>query len=157
MKRNDFFIAALLCLSVVATEAQAQDKPQPARPNLLVIMTDDQAAWALGSYGNSECRTPSMDRIAREGARFTNAFTVTPVCSPSRASFFTGRYGTEVRITDWINKPEADSGVGIPDIPTWPKLLQDNGYATALIGKWHLGDQPQFHPTKHGFSHFFRF
>jgi uncharacterized sulfatase len=127
-------------------------------PNVLVIMTDDQAQWALGCYGNAECRTPNMDRIAREGARFTNAFVVTPVCSPSRASFFTGRYGTELRITDWINKPEADTGVGLTtDVPTWPRVLQQRGYITALIGKWHLGEKPQFHPTKLGFSHFFGF
>ncbi len=122
-------------------------------------MTDDQARWALGCYGNRDCRTPNMDRIAAEGARFTNAFVVTPVCSPSRASFFTGRYGTELRITDWINKLEADTGVGLPtDVPTWPRVLQQRGgYVTALIGKWHLGEKTQFHPTQMGFTHFFGF
>jgi len=100
-----------------------------------------------------------MDRIAVEGAQFTNAFVVTPVCSPSRASFFTGRYGTELHITDWINKLEADTGVGLPtDVPTWPRVLQQQGgYVTALIGKWHLGEKTQFHPTKMGFTHFFGF
>jgi uncharacterized sulfatase len=98
-----------------------------------------------------------MDRLAAEGARFTNAFVTTPVCSPSRASFLTGRYGTQLGITDWINTPESKAGVGLPDVPTWPKVLQKNGYVTALVGKWHLGDQPRFHPTKHGFNHFFGF
>jgi uncharacterized sulfatase len=126
-------------------------------PNLITIVTDDQAIWTLGCYGNRECPTPNMDHLSREGARFTNAFVTTPVCSPSRASFLTGRYGTELGVTDWINKPEMEAGVGLPDVPTWPAVLQKNGYTTALIGKWHLGDKPQFHPTKHGFDHFFGF
>src|SRR3954468_21860710 len=115
-------VGSLLFVSLITAASAART------PNVLVIMTDDQARWALGCYGNSECRTPNMDRIARDGARFTNAFVVTPVCSPSRASFFTGRYGTELRITDWINKLEADSGIGIPDVTTWPILLQRGGY-----------------------------
>jgi uncharacterized sulfatase len=135
--------------------AAAPAAPAPAtRPNVILIMTDDQARWALGCYGNKECPTPHMDRIAAEGARFTNAFVATPVCSPSRAGFFTGRYGTELGITDWLNKNEMDSGLGLPDVPTWPGELRRAGYETALIGKWHLGDQPQFHPTKHGFTRF---
>src|SRR6185436_16616710 len=145
-------LAAVSCLLLLIASAHGA-----GQPNILVIMTDDQAHWALGCYGNSECRTPNMDRLARDGARFTNAFVVTPVCSPSRASFFTGRYGTELRITDWINKPEMRAGVGLPDVPTWPGVLKHNGYTTALIGKWHLGDQPPFHPTRHGFDHFFGF
>lgn len=147
-------LLSLFSLAIVR-EVRAAD----TRPNILVIMTDDQAQWALGCYGNRECLTPNMDRIAREGARFINAFVVTPVCSPSRASFLTGRYGTELHVTDWINKTEAEAGVGLPtDVPTWPRVLQQHGgYVTALIGKWHLGEKPQFHPTKMGFSHFFGF
>lgn len=128
------------------------------RLNIISIVTDDQAAWALGCYGNPEVRTPNLDRLAREGARFTNAFTVTPVCSPSRASFLTGRWGTEVGITDWIAPNEASAGVGLPaSIVTWPEVLKQHGYATGLFGKWHLGSQPQYHPTRHGFDHFVGF
>ena len=144
-------IAIFLIVFLTISPLRAQ------RPNVITIVTDDQAAWTLGCYGNRECPTPNMDRLARQGVRFTNAFVVTPVCSPSRASFLTGRYGTELGITDWINKPEMDAGVGLPDVPTWPGILKQNGYATALVGKWHLGDQPRFHPTKHGFDHFFGF
>jgi choline-sulfatase len=126
--------------------------------NVVSIVTDDQGAWALGCYGNKECRTPNMDRLAREGARFLNAFTPTPVCSPSRASMLCSRYGTQVGITDWIAPREAESGRGLPpSVPTWPKLLHEHGYRTALIGKWHLGAQPRFHPTKNGFDRFFGF
>jgi uncharacterized sulfatase len=128
------------------------------KPNLIVIVTDDQARWSVGAYGNKDSITPNMDRLAREGAQFMNAFVNTPVCSSSRASFLTGLNGTELGITDWININEGNAGVGLPaDATTWPQLLQQNGYTTALVGKWHLGHLPQFHPTKHGYSHFYGF
>ena len=150
MRRSNFLAALFVLASACVAHA--------ARPNLIYIMTDDQAQWAMSCYGNTDCPTPNMDRLAREGALFRNAFVVTPVCSPSRASFFTGRYGTELNITDWINKGEADAGIGLPDgIPTWPSVLQKAGYATGLIGKWHLGEQPRCHPTKHGFDYFMGF
>src|SRR4051812_21754957 len=107
--------------------ADAPPTPQ-TRPNVVFIVTDDQARWALGCYGNSECKTPNMDRIAASGVKFTNAFVVTPVCSPSRASLFSGRFGTELGITDWINDIENKVGVGLdPDVPTWPRTLQQAG------------------------------
>ncbi len=128
----------------------------PDGPNLITIVTDDQGRWAMGAYGNREIRTPSMDRIAREGAIFTNAIVATPVCSPSRATWLTGRYPTELGITDWISPDESRSGLGLKG-STWPKVLQRRGYRTALVGKWHLGMQPQFHPTKLGFDWFYGF
>lgn len=129
---------------------------QPARYNLVAIVTDDQAPWTLGCYGNAEAKTPNTDRLAKEGARFTNAFTVTPVCSPSRAAYLTGRHGIELGITDFIDSTEHAAGVGLPEnTPTWPKLLQKAGYTTALVGKWHLGGRPHQHPNACGFDHFF--
>jgi uncharacterized sulfatase len=148
--RPSAFICGFILLA--CAHAHAADA---RRPNLIVVMTDDQAHWSLGSWGNTDSRTPNMDRLAREGATFTNAFVNTPVCSPSRATFFTGRHGTQLGITDWINGVEADNGEGLPpESITWPEVLQKNGYRTSLVGKWHLGTQPQFHPTKHGFDHF---
>src|SRR5262249_33660851 len=118
----------------------------------------DQARWAVSAYGNKECPTPNIDRLARDGARFLNAFCPTPVCSPSRASYLTGRYGTQLGITDWIDPIEAGDGLGLPvEVATWPQVLQKQGYATAPMGKWHLGTKPQFHPTKRGFDHFYGF
>jgi uncharacterized sulfatase len=150
-----FLVAGCLGLMHPAA-AVAADKP--ARLNIISIVTDDQGRWGVGAYGNRECRTPHMDRLARDGALFLNAFVPTPVCSPSRATFLTGRYGTQVRITDWIAPIESDAGAGLPaDATTWIEVLHRHGYATALIGKWHLGTQPQFHPTRRGFDHFFGF
>jgi uncharacterized sulfatase len=149
---------AVLTLIARPLPAPLSAADPPERYNLISIVTDDQARWALGAYGNKECRTPNLDRLAQDGAKFLNAFVPTPVCSPSRASFLTGRYGTELGITDWIAPVESDAGMGLPaDAVTWPQVLQKHGYATALIGKWHLGTQPQFHPTKHGFDHFYGF
>ncbi len=146
----------LIVIAIVLALILLSEAAQPERYNLISIVTDDQAHWSVGAYGNREARTPNMDRLAREGARFINAFVATPVCSPSRASFLTGLYGTQVGITDYIAPSEAEAGVGLPpQQTTWPEVLQRHGYITALIGKWHLGSKPQFHPTRHGFHHFF--
>lgn len=130
--------------------------PAADRPSLIAIVADDQGRWAMGAYGNREIHTPHMDSIARDGALFTNAFTATPVCSPSRATYLTGLYPTELGITDYISPQEAEEGLGLA-APTWPQVLQQHGYATALAGKWHLGALPQFHPTRLGFDHFMGF
>lgn len=138
------------CHAAVASAAEED------RYNIISILTDDQARWSVGAYGNSEARTPHHDRLAGEGAKFLNAFVPTPVCSPSRVSFLTGLYGTQVGITDFLCRQEERAGLGLPDWAiTWPAVLQQHGYATALIGKWHLGTQPQYHPTRHGFDHFY--
>src|SRR5918995_3235700 len=110
MQRSSLILTALLLLGFCA-DGRAQEK----RPNIIAIVTDDQAMWSIGAYGNKESRTPNMDRLAREGARFTNAFVTTPVCSPSRAGFLTGRYATQVGITDYITPREAQDGVGLPE------------------------------------------
>ena len=127
------------------------------RPNIVFVYTDDQAPWALGISGNPQAKTPNMDRLFREGAYLVNSFTVTPVCSPSRASLMTSRYGTELGITDWINsKKEPDLGLD-PAVVTWPDVLAVAGYHNGLIGKWHLGDLDRYHPTNSGFHYFMGF
>ena len=100
-------------------------------PNIVFLYTDDQAAWTVGALGNSQSRTPNINRLYREGVGLTNAFTTTPVCSPSRASLMASRYGTELGITDYLNAREPDNGLD-PAVPTWPKILQRAGYATAF-------------------------
>lgn len=124
------------------------------RPNIVFILTDDQGAWTLGHAGNTQARTPNLDRMCRDGAYFANSFVTTPVCSPSRASLMTSRYSSEVGIEDYLpfEGPRAAGGLD-PKFPTWPKALSEAGYRTGLVGKWHLGSQPQFHPTRHGFEY----
>src|SRR5262245_66373527 len=103
-----FPLRLVLAVTLAALATASVRAGEPKRYNIISIVTDDQGRWAVGAYGNREVRTPNMDRLAREGARFLNAFTPTPVCSPSRASFMTGRYGTQLDITDWIAPVEAD-------------------------------------------------
>src|SRR5215470_2383915 len=107
--RVSLLLLAAVVLAVWKVPSAAAAGPE--RMNLVSIVTDDQARWAVGAYGNQEIITPNMDRLAREGARFLNAFVPTPVCSPSRASCLTGLYGSEVGITDWISPAEAARGV----------------------------------------------
>ncbi|MBI1358005.1 MAG: sulfatase-like hydrolase/transferase [Acidobacteria bacterium] len=142
----------LLSLLLLALPALAAD-----RPNIVFLFTDDQAPWAIGLSGNPYAQTPNMDALFQRGAYLTNAFTVTPVCSPSRASLMTSRYGSELGITDWIH-PTRDASIGLdPATTTWPEALQKAGYRTGLVGKWHLGVPDQFHPTKTGFDYFMGF
>jgi arylsulfatase A-like enzyme len=148
--------AAGCVLAGAAVLGQSSQAPVP-RMNILAVLTDDQGAWTIGAYGNTEVQTPNIDRLAREGARFANAFVTTPVCSPSRATFLTGLYPNRMGIGDYIGL-EAQNGVGLPEwAKPWPESLKQNGYATALIGKWHLGILPEFHPTRRGFDHFYGF
>ena len=136
------------CLGNVQTLTAAQ------RPNIIFVFTDDQASWALGASGNPLAKTPHMDRLAREGAYLPNAFTTTPVCSPSRASLMTSRYGSELGITDWIH-PKNEPKLGLdPALPVWPRRLAQAGYQTGLVGKWHLGLLDSQHPTRFGFQYF---
>ncbi|GAB4140751.1 MAG: sulfatase-like hydrolase/transferase [Planctomycetaceae bacterium] len=148
----------LIChLIVVNQSAVAEKTAATQRPNILFLFTDDQAPWAIGVSGHPHAETPHMDKLFKQGAYLVNAFTVTPVCSPSRASLMTSRYGSEVGITDWIH-PRKEAKLGLnPKFPVWPKLLQQAGYRTGLIGKWHLGTQDRFHPTKYGYGYFMGF
>lgn len=121
------------------------------QPNILLFLTDDHGAWALGANGNHEIRSPILDGIARDGANFRNAFTPCPVCSPARACLITGRTPSQVGIHDWLHEGEEAIAARdwLRDEITLPELLQNAGYHCGLSGKWHLG---QSHQTPRGFN-----
>ncbi|MCF7668633.1 MAG: sulfatase-like hydrolase/transferase [Verrucomicrobia bacterium] len=131
--------------------------PLSRKPNIIFIMTDDQGPWAFGKSGNPNAVTPNLDKLSDEGAWLPNSFVSTPVCSPSRASLLTSRYGTELGITDWIH-PSVEPELGLdPDTITWPEVLQDAGYVNGLVGKWHVGTKDRFHPTNTEYDFFMGF
>ena len=131
--------ASLLALAFALNAAAAPGKS--ARPNILVILVDDMRWDDLGCAGHPFSKTPNMDRIAREGARFLNAFATTPLCSPSRASFLTGVYPHKHGITDNTDRSPASHR-----LTTFPPLLQRAGYQNAFIGKWHMGNDDSPRP-----------
>lgn len=123
-------------------------------PNVIVIFVDDQGYYDLGCYGASEVETPRIDAMAREGVLFTDYYAAAPICSPSRAGLLTGCYPRRVGNHIWVHR--ADSVTGIhPDELTLAELFQANGYATACIGKWHLGFAEPFLPKNQGFDEYF--
>ena len=131
--------------------------PDSAPPNVVLILTDDMGWADLGSYGASDVRTPNIDSLARDGVRMTDFYANAPVCTPTRAGLISGRYqqryGLQVPLTV-AGRPGGD--VGLPSRGhSLPHLLSQRGYATALMGKWHLGYRPEFSPAAHGFAYFF--
>ena len=123
------------------------------KPNMVVFFTDDQGYADVGCFGSEGLETPNLDRMAREGVRFTDFHASTAVCSASRASLLTGCYAERVGIQGAL---WSGSRVGInPNEILIPEILKEQGYATAIFGKWHLGHLPKFLPTRHGFDEFF--
>lgn len=111
----------------------------PPPPNVVVVSVDDLGWREFGAYGNTFNETPHIDRLAREGIRFTRAYSAAPICSPTRAALMTGRYPARTGITDFLREaPAASNKFLSPDVPTVPDFLGPYGYTTALIGKWHL-------------------
>ncbi|WP_026815106.1 sulfatase family protein [Arenibacter certesii] len=142
-----------LCQGVYS---QASDK---SKPNVIVIMTDDQGAIDLNSYGAKDLYTPNMDRLAKEGVRFTQFYAGAPVCSPSRAALLTGKTNLRAGLPNNVPTPEGAEKTGSYGLPTeqvtMAEMLKENGYYTALIGKWHLGHREQNLPNGQGFDYFF--
>ena len=149
-------MATLCWLALLFVSVSGQS---PRSPNIIFIFADDLGYADLGVYGSTKNRTPNLDRMAAEGMRFTDFYSSSPLCTPSRASLMTGCYAQRVSLQ--VN--EKDQGVLFPvnqrglnaGETTLPELLKTRGYATSIIGKWHLGDQPEFLPTRHGFDEYF--
>jgi arylsulfatase A-like enzyme len=160
--RREFIAGAVGAAAVVTLSAQNRTAIS-FRPNIIFILADD-LGWAdLSCYGRPDYQTPNLDRLAKEGVRFTNAYSAAPVCTPTRVGFHTGRYPARlpVGLEEPIHErkalsPEELKTIGIPlEHPTVSSLIRSAGYSTVLVGKWHLGYLPYFSPLKHGFDEFY--
>lgn len=128
----------------------AAPKPPPDKPNVVIVFCDDLGYADLGCFGSKRIRTPNLDRLARQGMRFTDFYTAQPVCSAARAALLTGCYPNRIGIAGALDH-RARHGLH-PDEQTIAELLRTRGYATGMVGKWHLGHRPLFLPTRHGFD-----
>ncbi len=160
IKRIFAIISLLLCL--VSVNAQKKNNP----PNIIVILADD-LGWAdLSSYGSTFYETPQLDQLAKTGIKFSNAYSTSPVCSPTRASLMTGKYPTKTGVTDWIpGRSEDGKKRDYEKIKPPPTAFQlplqektiaeyalENGYQTFFAGKWHLGEDEKYWPEHQGFQ-----
>ncbi|MGH7720562.1 MAG: sulfatase-like hydrolase/transferase [Gemmatimonadaceae bacterium] len=141
-----------------ATVSLAQPSEQPRSPNIVLILMDDLGYGDLGSYGVPDAKTPNIDRLAREGVKLTDFYANAAECSPTRTALITGRYQQRYGIEWRLGSQPGDSARGLlPSETSLPRLLESAGYVTGLIGKWHLGWKPEFHPNRHGFDEFWGF
>ncbi len=145
-------LLSVLWLDFGLSTILAENGKQP--PNVIFILVDDQGYYDLGCYGATEVQTPRIDAMASEGTRFTDYYAAAPICSPSRAGLLTGCYPRRVGNHIWVHR--ADSRTGIhPNELTLAELFKNNGYATACIGKWHLGFSEPLLPRHQGFDYYF--
>lgn len=164
MKNKTIVFTAIVTWLAIAVFFAACSKKmtlsKKAKPNIIFFLVDDLGWNDIGCYGSTFYETPNIDRLAKAGMRFTNAYAACPVCSPTRASILTGKYPARINITDWI--PGADPKnkmlLGTKDkneLPleeiTFAEALKKEGYQTAFLGKWHLGNQGYF-PENQGFD-----
>lgn len=143
-------LVTILLFGGLATTVDASE----TAPNIIFILVDDQGYYDLGCYGATEVATPRIDAMAAEGTRLTDYYAAAPICSPSRAGLLTGCYPRRVGNHIWVHRADSPSGIH-PDELTLAELLKSGGYATACIGKWHLGFHEPFLPHNQGFDHYF--
>lgn len=135
-------------LSLAGGQAQAQE-----RPNIIIIYLDDMGYSDLSCYGQTKWATPNIDRMAQEGVRFTDAYSASSVSSPSRAALLTGRYPARMGIQG-VFYPDSYTGIPQEEL-LLSELLKSAGYATGMVGKWHLGSRDRFLPLQNGFDEYF--
>src|SRR6185436_12323876 len=144
----------MLAISAIALTAVAWVQPQApvaARPNVVLIMSDDLGYADLSSYGATDARTPNIDSLGRDGVRLTDFYANGVLCSPTRAALINGRYQQRYLIDNVVGgatPPLKITGESLP------QALKNNGYATGLVGKWHLGSTVETGPRAHGFEYF---
>ncbi|MDB2430237.1 sulfatase-like hydrolase/transferase [Akkermansiaceae bacterium] len=139
----------VIILAALSLVAKAADKP-----NFIIIFTDDQGYGDLGCFGSTKIKTPHIDRLAKEGRRFTNFMVASPVCTPSRAALLTGCYPKRIGMHQHVLFPSSTKGLN-PTEHTIADHLKGQGYATACFGKWHLGHHPETLPQSNGFDTYF--
>ncbi|MCM8535398.1 MAG: sulfatase [Lentisphaeraceae bacterium] len=146
MNKTKIFICCYLLSILMAFAAE--------KPNFIIIFTDDQGYNDLSSYGSKKIKTPHIDSIAADGLKMTSFYVASPVCSPSRAALLTGCYPKRIGMENHVIFPKDKHGMHKDEV-TIADLLKSNGYATACVGKWHLGHEKPFLPTSQGFDSYF--
>src|SRR5689334_12366993 len=149
-------VGTSLLSSGVRSAAIANTGDKESRPNIVFILADDLGWGDLSCYGRPDYRTPNIDLLASQGTKFSDAYSASAVCTPTRCAYITGRYPARFKIG--LEEPliATNSNVGLePNDQTIASLLKRSGYDTALIGKWHLGFRPEWGPNAHGFDEFF--
>ena len=141
-------------LLLLAAIALASNAAVAAKPNFIIIFTDDQGYGDLSCFGSTTIKTPNIDRIAKEGRKFTSFMVASPVCTPSRAALLTGCYPKRVGMHQHVLFPSSQKGLN-PEEHTIADHLKAQDYATACFGKWHLGHQREVLPTSNGFDTYF--
>ncbi|MFC4677151.1 sulfatase-like hydrolase/transferase, partial [Dysgonomonas termitidis] len=144
--RNILMTTSLLSLAGGHVNAQE-------RPNIVIIYLDDMGYSDISCYGQKKWSTPHIDRLAQEGVRFTDAYSASPVSSPSRAALLTGRYPARMGIQG-VFYPDSYTGIPQEEL-LLSELLKPAGYATGIVGKWHLGSRDKFLPLQNGFDEYF--
>ena len=140
-------VLPVICVAVLLAAMPACNNMVDTRPNIVLIMTDDQGYGDIGAHGNTQLRTPNIDQLYGESVRMTQ-FYVSPVCAPTRASLMTGRYCYRTGVVDtYIGRALMET----KEI-TIVEILQDAGYSTGIFGKWHLGDTYPLRPMDQGFQ-----
>lgn len=143
-----FWAVAMAIAMSLNSKAISADSPIP--PNIVILLADDMGYGDAGCYGSKTIRTPNIDKLAQQGTRFTSFYVAQPVCTASRAALLTGCYSNRVSMFGALNH-QSKVGLALDEL-LLPEMLKTRGYATAIFGKWHLGDRPPFRPTKRGFD-----
>ncbi len=157
MRSSFCLIALAVALAACGAPPPASEPAAPGPPNIVIITADDLGYGDLGVYGHPNIRTPHLDRMATEGQRWTSFYSQAPVCSPSRAALLTGRIHLRSGMfgrQQGVFFPDSHAGLPAGEV-TLAEALRDAGYATGIIGKWHLGHLPEYLPTRHGFETWF--
>lgn len=153
---STILLATLMLAVSVSFDAQAQKKKNKPY-NFVILFADDLGYGDLGTYGHPTIRTPYLDQMAAEGQKWTNFYVGASVCTPSRAALLTGRYPIRSGMTSRVNRvlfPDSKNGLPASEV-TLAEQLKSAGYATACVGKWHLGHKEEYLPTSHGFDYYY--